>query len=344
MSNIVPVQGKLHFSVPAYIAAGTMTGTATIAGPGHQHLQLRSVAFQAQWTGTPVGTCSGSPSARTPTRRAIPSSAPCGPGVLPSVARRQYPAGAVGSWVFFLSGLSTPWVQLTYTNASSIRRYQRRDLWDPEANRGGLDDEYEGADRRTEPRTDRDAGRTRAHVRCPGRQLRVRGRGSPPYPSCSTRATGMAAAVLNLLVTTSNYLAHAEALAGDTTSCRLVAPGGTFKFVVTAATGSTPVAPRFRNYGNNSTTRNNISASASGIPISNTGFAGRVAVRSQHGRRRDRRSTRRPGSRRHRPRRYRRLSKATTATTWAGYVPCRPVISVPPLVRPRSTHRQAAWM
>lgn len=117
MSNIVPVQGT-HFNIPAasYISAATMTGTTAVAGPWINISNFKTVAFQAAWTGTPTGTFAINVSADldptgSPVLGATALTLPSSPS--------PNPAGAAGSWVFFLSGLSTPWVQLVYTNASS---------------------------------------------------------------------------------------------------------------------------------------------------------------------------------------------------------------------------------
>jgi hypothetical protein len=85
--------------------------------------------------------------------------------------------------------------------------------------------------------------------------------------------------------------------------------------VVTAASGSTPVAST-GNYGNNSTTRNNIATSGSGIPISNTGFSVgapytlNMGVNAGVG----------PFADLTTPIGLDVTVAATTATTWAGYV------------------------
>lgn len=79
-------------------------------------------------------------------------------------------------------------------------------------------------------------------------------------------------ALLNLMVTTTNYL-----LTPSLPGYYLVPLGGSaaVKFVCTVGTGSTPVAPT-GNFGNNSTTRTNWSSSAAGTPVANTGFAAGV--------------------------------------------------------------------
>lgn len=115
MSNIVPVQGT-HFVVPNLIVGGVMTGTAVISSPWINISNFKNVAIQAQWTGTPTGTFTVNVSMDLD-----PTGAPVLGGTaltLPS-SPSPNPAGSASSWVFFLSGLSTPWVQLVYTNASS---------------------------------------------------------------------------------------------------------------------------------------------------------------------------------------------------------------------------------
>ena len=113
--SITPTPG-VPFNLATYISAASMTGTATVSGPWvYVHDISVGLAFQAVWTGTPTGTFTvnvtqdANPANITvlgPTALTIPSS--------PS----PNPAGSAGSFVFYLSGLTTPWVQLTYTNST----------------------------------------------------------------------------------------------------------------------------------------------------------------------------------------------------------------------------------